>query len=96
MGQVQRLDGEQARAGLRIALGQGLDGIIENLARTRGGTLHVNPGDFTGFGMGARFYPMLYLLALAAAIAHSFTMPTEFVEKDCWVVELLRSPFRPS
>lgn len=41
---------------------RGLDGIIDNLARTRGGTLQVNPGDFTGFGMGARFYPMLYLL----------------------------------
>ena len=31
-------------------------------AKTRGGTLQVNPGDFTGFGMGVRFYPMLYLL----------------------------------
>lgn len=41
---------------------KGLDGIITNLAQTRGGTLHVNPGDFTGFGMGSRFYPMLYLL----------------------------------
>lgn len=41
---------------------KGLDGIITNLTQTRGGTLSVNPGDFTGFGMGSRFYPMLYLL----------------------------------
>ncbi len=40
----------------------GLDGIIATLAQTRGGSLKVNPGDFTGFGMGSRFYPMLYLL----------------------------------
>ena len=40
----------------------GLDGVIATLAQTRGGTLQVNPGDFTGFGMGSRFYPMLYLL----------------------------------
>ena len=40
----------------------GLDGIIATLAQTRGGSLQVNPGDFTGFGMGSRFYPMLYLL----------------------------------
>lgn len=40
----------------------GLDGIIATLAQTRGGTLKVNPSDFTGFGMGSRFYPMLYLL----------------------------------
>lgn len=41
---------------------RGLDGIIENLARTRGGTLTVHPADFTGFGMGSRFYPMLYMM----------------------------------
>jgi len=40
----------------------GLDGIIHTLAQTRGGALRVNPEDFTGFGMGSRFYPMLYLL----------------------------------
>lgn len=40
----------------------GLDGIIATLAQNRGGNLQVNPGDFTGFGMGSRFYPMLYLL----------------------------------
>jgi hypothetical protein len=41
---------------------KGLNGLIETLAQTRGGSLHVNPSDFTGFGMGSRFYPMLYLL----------------------------------
>ncbi len=41
---------------------KGLDGIIETLARTRGDSLQVNPSDFTGFGMGSRFYPMLYLM----------------------------------
>jgi hypothetical protein len=41
---------------------KGLDGIIDTLRRERGGSLRVNPSDFTGFGMGARFYPMLYLL----------------------------------
>lgn len=40
----------------------GLDGIIATLAQTRGGALRVNAEDFTGFGMGSRFYPMLYLL----------------------------------
>ncbi len=36
------------------------------------------------------------LLALAAVTADAFAMPAEFVEKDFWVVELLRSLFRPS
>lgn len=40
----------------------GLDGIIRGLALTRGGELRVNPEDFTGYSMGSRFYPMLYLL----------------------------------
>ena len=40
----------------------GLDGIIEGLARTRGGSLTINPVDFTGYSMGSRFYPMLYLM----------------------------------
>lgn len=40
----------------------GLEGLIASLATSRGGVLTVNPDDFTGYGVGARFYPMLYLL----------------------------------
>lgn len=40
----------------------GLDGIVEGLKRTRGGSLTINPVDFTGYSMGSRFYPMLYLM----------------------------------
>lgn len=35
-------------------------------------------------------------LALTAATADALAIPTEFVEKDFWVVELLRSLFQPS
>jgi hypothetical protein len=39
----------------------GVDGLIEQLERSRGG-LTVRASDFLGYGVGARFYPMLYLL----------------------------------
>ncbi|HEU5330445.1 MAG TPA: DUF262 domain-containing protein [Thermomicrobiales bacterium] len=38
-----------------------LDRLIEQLRRWRG-DLVVRPTDFSGFGLGARFYPLLYLL----------------------------------
>ena len=41
---------------------KGLEGVIENLAKSRGGSLFVTPADFAGYGMGSRFYPLLYLL----------------------------------
>ena len=40
----------------------GLDGLIQNLARSRGGKLTVSPSDFRVNTLGSRFYPMLYLL----------------------------------
>lgn len=40
----------------------GLDGIIQTLRRTRGGNLQVQPADFAGFGRGARFYAVLYMI----------------------------------
>jgi len=40
----------------------GLEGIIEALAQTRGGNLSIQPDDITGFGRGSRFYPLLYML----------------------------------
>ncbi len=39
----------------------GLDKLLDQL-RLWHGALHVEPGHFTGFGKGARFYPVLYLL----------------------------------
>jgi len=39
----------------------GVDGLIEQLERSRGG-LTVRASDFLGYGVGARFYPLLYLL----------------------------------
>ncbi len=39
----------------------GLDKLLDQL-RLWHGPLHVEPGNFTGFGKGARFYPVLYLL----------------------------------
>ena len=41
--------------------GDPLDGLIGQLRLVRG-DLRVRPGDFGGNSMGARFYPMLYLL----------------------------------
>lgn len=40
----------------------GVDELIANLERYRGGQLAVGPDDFTGATRGARFYPLLYLL----------------------------------
>lgn len=40
----------------------GIDGLIQSLARSRGGKLTVSPTDFRVNTMGSRFYPMLYLL----------------------------------
>ena len=39
----------------------GLDALIEQLRLTQGG-LRVEPGHFTGWSIGARFYPVLYML----------------------------------
>jgi len=40
----------------------GIDGLINNLTRWRGGNLTIDGQDFEGFGRGSRFYPLLYLL----------------------------------
>ena len=40
---------------------QGVDGLMENLRAVRG-DLTVRPEDFAGNSLGARFYPVLYLL----------------------------------
>lgn len=39
----------------------GIDGLIENL-KTMRGDLSVRPNDFAGNSLGARFYPVLYLM----------------------------------
>lgn len=39
----------------------GLEGLRDNLIRMRG-DLMVRPGDFDGYSLGARFYPVLYML----------------------------------
>jgi hypothetical protein len=39
----------------------GLDKLLEQLRQWRG-SLRVEPGHFTGWSLGARFYPVLYLL----------------------------------
>ncbi|OQB25728.1 MAG: hypothetical protein BWY10_02434 [Chloroflexi bacterium ADurb.Bin180] len=41
--------------------GNGLDRLIQRL-RLWHGSLSVEPADFTGWSLGARFYPLLYLL----------------------------------
>lgn len=45
-----------------IASAEGIDGLITELERWRGGNLRVQPHDFNAFGQGSRFYPMLYLM----------------------------------
>jgi hypothetical protein len=40
----------------------GLDGLIDQLAHSRGGSLRITGRDFNGYGSGARFYPLLYML----------------------------------
>ncbi|MXZ67710.1 MAG: DUF262 domain-containing protein [Acidimicrobiia bacterium] len=42
----------------------GVDGLIDELNRWRG-SLHVRPEDFAGSTIGARFYPLLYILTRA-------------------------------
>ena len=39
----------------------GLSRLLEGLRRDRG-DLRVNPGDFSGWSVGTRFYPLLYML----------------------------------
>ncbi|MEF9606091.1 hypothetical protein O4J55_28705, partial [Paracoccus sp. PXZ] len=39
----------------------GLDALLERLRLWHGG-LRVEPGHFTGWSLGARFYPVLYML----------------------------------
>ena len=46
--------------------GGGLDALIEQLRLTQGG-LRVEPGHFTGWSLGARFYPVLYMLTRMGA-----------------------------
>ncbi|GGX06624.1 hypothetical protein GCM10010297_30230 [Streptomyces malachitofuscus] len=41
---------------------RGVDGLIDVLRRSRGGQLVVRADDFVGSSMGARFYPLLYML----------------------------------
>ncbi len=40
----------------------GLDKLLEQLRSWRGGALRVEPDNFTGWSLGARFYPVLYML----------------------------------
>ena len=40
----------------------GLDKLIEQLRLWRGGGIRVEPENFTGWSLGARFYPVLYML----------------------------------
>jgi hypothetical protein len=43
----------------------GIDGLVTALERWRGGNLVIDGQDFEGFGMGSRFYPLLYMLTRA-------------------------------
>ncbi|QBI53658.1 GmrSD restriction endonuclease domain-containing protein [Streptomonospora litoralis] len=40
----------------------GVDGLIDTLERSRGGTLDIHADDFEAFTRGSRFYPLLYML----------------------------------
>ncbi len=40
----------------------GTDGLIASLERWRGGNLTLEPYDFDSYGVGSRFYPLLYLM----------------------------------
>lgn len=44
-----------------LALGEGVDGLINQLRKTRG-TLTLTAADFWGWSTGARFYPLLYMM----------------------------------
>ena len=53
---------DQDLAAIEAAPGEaGLDRLLEQLRLWHGG-LRVEPGHFTGWSLGARFYPVLYLL----------------------------------
>jgi hypothetical protein len=41
---------------------KGLDGLISEIERVRGGSLSISPNDFKVNTLGSRFYPLLYLL----------------------------------
>jgi hypothetical protein len=41
---------------------EGIAGLITSLERWRGGNLRLGPHDFEGYGVGSRFYPLLYLM----------------------------------
>lgn len=45
----------------------GAGGLIDSLERWRGGSLAIDAQDLSGAGRGARFYPLLYLLARVRA-----------------------------
>jgi hypothetical protein len=45
-----------------MATRAGIGGLIGSLERWRGGNLIIDGQDFEGFGLGSRFYPLLYLL----------------------------------
>ena len=45
----------------------GLDGLIQELERARGGHLTISANDFKVNTMGSRFYPLLYLLTRVGA-----------------------------
>lgn len=47
---------------LEALAANGLDGLLQELDRWRG-SLTVRPDDFDGWGVGTRFYPMLYVLS---------------------------------
>ena len=49
------------------AASAGIDGLIDTIARSRGGNLRIAAQEFGGFGMGSRFYPLLYLLTRVGA-----------------------------
>ena len=44
-----------------------LDGVIQEVERTRGGSLKISADDFKVNTMGSRFYPLLYLLTRVGA-----------------------------
>jgi hypothetical protein len=48
-----------------IESGEGVDGLIRQLRQNRG-DLAIRPEDFWGWSIGARFYPLLYMLTRVA------------------------------
>lgn len=47
---------------LEVLREAGLDGVIRELAVARGGSLEIREDDFSGSTLGARFYPLLYMM----------------------------------